>query len=479
MNKSRKSREDKSDKSPKSGFKGVSKGKSTQPKSIERETSFGGKLRQKEEKPTRGRSKPTESAGYDRPSSRRNSEAESFHSRKPRNSREESFGSEEKRSFRKSSDKREDKSFERKPRESRTDGKSFEKKSFAKKEDSSFGRKTRDTRFTEKDSGRKTYANRDVSGSDDKKPRENKFTDRKSSSKREDRGFKEIKPREVRAEEIKNDRKSFDRKYPTGKPYTKSYSKRKEYSEGASNEKKHTNSGDIRLNKFIANAGICSRRKADDLIKAGTVSVNDEVINELGYLVKPGDKIRYNGELLKREKNVYILLNKPKNIITTTNDPQERKTIMGLIGNATSERVYPVGRLDRNTTGLILLTNDGNLAEKLSHPRNRIQKIYDISLDKPLKKEDFDKIRKGLVLEDGPIQVEEIAYVEGGTKRDIGIVIQSGKNRIVRRIFEHLEYEVQKLDRVMFGPLTKKDLPRGKWRYLSEQEVIQLKHFVK
>ena len=236
----------------------------------------------------------------------------------------------------------------------------------------------------------------------------------------------------------------------------------------------------IRLNRYIANAGICSRRKADELIEAGVISVNGEVVSELGFKVNPGkDVIRYNNEVLKREKMVYVLLNKPKDYITTTEDPQERRTVMHLVEKASRERIYPVGRLDRNTTGLLLMTNDGDLAEKLSHPRNNVTKIYQVELNKSLSQGDFNKIEYGLELEDGLIKPDSLSYVQGGSKREIGIQIHSGKNRIVRRIFEHLGYEVVKLDRVVYANLTKKDLPRGRWRYLEEKEIIQLKHFIK
>jgi 23S rRNA pseudouridine2605 synthase len=234
------------------------------------------------------------------------------------------------------------------------------------------------------------------------------------------------------------------------------------------------------LNRYIANAGICSRRKADELIEAGVISVNGEVISELGFKVNPEkDLVRYNGETLKREKMIYVLLNKPKDYITTTDDPQERRTVMQLVEKASRERIYPVGRLDRNTTGLLLMTNDGDLAEKLSHPRNNITKIYQVELNKNLSQGDFNKIEYGLELEDGIIKPDALSYVQGASKKEIGIQIHTGKNRIVRRIFEHLGYEVVKLDRVVYGSLTKKDLPRGRWRYLEEKEIIQLKHLIK
>ncbi|MCD0487939.1 pseudouridine synthase [Pedobacter sp. MC2016-14] len=238
--------------------------------------------------------------------------------------------------------------------------------------------------------------------------------------------------------------------------------------------------GLIRLNRYISNAGICSRRKADELIAAGVVSVNGEVVSELGHKVDPAkDDIRYNGELLKREKKVYVLLNKPKDYITTTDDPQERRTVMALVEKASRERIYPVGRLDRNTTGLLLLTNDGDLADKLSHPRNSVTKMYHVELSRSLSQGDLNKIEFGLELEDGIIKPDSVSYVAGASKKEIGIQIHSGKNRIVRRIFEHLGYDVVKLDRVVYGNLTKKDLPRGRWRYLEEHELIQIKHLIK
>jgi 23S rRNA pseudouridine2605 synthase len=238
--------------------------------------------------------------------------------------------------------------------------------------------------------------------------------------------------------------------------------------------------GLIRLNRYIANSGICSRRKADELIEAGVVSVNGVPVSELGHKVDPAkDEVRYNGELLKREKKTYVLLNKPKDYITTTDDPQERRTVMQLVEKASRERIYPVGRLDRNTTGLLLMTNDGDLADKLSHPKNGITKIYHVELNKSLSQGDLNKIQFGLELEDGIIKPDTVSYVSGGSKREVGIQIHSGKNRIVRRIFEHLGYEVVKLDRVVYGNLTKKDLPRGRWRYLEEHELIQIKHLIK
>jgi len=231
----------------------------------------------------------------------------------------------------------------------------------------------------------------------------------------------------------------------------------------------------IRLNRYIANAGVCSRRDADKLIEAGEISVNGEVVTEMGRKVGREDEVKHGKKLLRREKLVYILLNKPKDFLTTIDDPQGRKTVMTLIKNAGDERVYPVGRLDRNTTGLLLFTNDGDLAKKLSHPSHKVRKLYQAELDKPLTENHFHDIQEGLKLEDGIANVNDLAVV-GGDKKVIGIDIHIGKNRIVRRIFEHLGYDVVKLDRVIYAGLTKKDLGRGKWRMLSEKELIKLKH---
>jgi len=232
--------------------------------------------------------------------------------------------------------------------------------------------------------------------------------------------------------------------------------------------------GLIRLNKYISNAGICSRREADTYIAAGNVTVNGQTITEMGYQVRPKDEVRFDGRLLQAEKKEYILLNKPKNFITTTRDEQGRRTVMELISGATRARLVPVGRLDRNTTGLLLFTNDGELAKKLTHPRHGVRKIYHVELNRNLKAEDLRKIREGMELEDGPIKADEVSHIDGASKREVGIEIHSGRNRIVRRIFEHLGYEVVKLDRVVFAGLTKKDLPRGHWRPLTPQEVINL-----
>ena len=369
--------------------------------------------------------------------------------------------------------------------------------------------------------GKRTFEDRDSrdSGSRDREPRENKFSGagRPGASRPETgAGYKGKRPFENKegrdAGEGKTrsyikkdqfapkgdqparkfeDRKSGASRSTDSRPFRKRDSEAGEYRPSFSSERapvmrvrkdapKKVDDGLIRLNRYIANSGICSRRKADELIAAGVVSVNGVAISELGHKIDPAkDEVRYNGELLKREKKTYVLLNKPKDYITTTDDPQERKTVMQLVEKASRERIYPVGRLDRNTTGLILMTNDGDLADKLSHPRNGITKIYHVELDKSLSQGDLNKIQFGLELEDGLIKPDTVSYVTGGSKREVGIQIHSGKNRIVRRIFEHLGYEVVKLDRVVYGNLTKKDLPRGRWRYLEEHELIQIKHLIK
>lgn len=233
--------------------------------------------------------------------------------------------------------------------------------------------------------------------------------------------------------------------------------------------------GEVRLNKYIAAAGICSRREADELISAGLIMVNGKTVSEMGIKVVPGDEVKYNGERIRTERKVYLVLNKPKDYVTTTDDPKERKTVMLLIREACKERVYPVGRLDRNTTGVLLFTNDGELAKKMTHPSSNKKKIYHVFLDKNITSSDLKTLAGGVTLEDGIVQPDAISYASSENKKEVGLEIHSGKNRIVRRMFESLGYRVDKLDRVYFGGLTKKNLPRGKWRLLSEKEITMLK----
>ena len=231
----------------------------------------------------------------------------------------------------------------------------------------------------------------------------------------------------------------------------------------------------LRLNKFLANAGVCSRREADEFIQAGLVTVNGEVVTELGTKILRTDEVKFHDAPVSLEKKVYVLLNKPKDYVTTSDDPQQRKTVMDLVKDVCPERIYPVGRLDRNTTGVLLLTNDGDLASKLTHPKFLKKKVYHVHLDKNLTAHDMDQIREGITLEDGEIKADAVEYADDRDKAQVGIEIHSGKNRIVRRIFESLGYRVTKLDRVQFAGLTKKNLRRGDWRFLTEKEVDMLR----
>ena len=331
----------------------------------------------------------------------------------------------------------------------------FERKSYSKPE----GRPNRANRFkdggdTPKKSWRKSFGDDSGSTKPDFKNKRNegeKFGGKKTYS-----GDKTSYPK-------------FD------KEHFKKKTNRQHDSESATSSEEAAAAGKIRLNKFIANAGVCSRREADELIQMGLISVNGVTITELGHKVNADDEVRHEGKLLRREKNVYILMNKPKGFLTTTSDPEERNTVMHLIGNFVKERVYPVGRLDRNTTGLLLLTNDGDLAEKLMHPSYNVKKIYKVELDRPLTKGDAQRIVDGVRLEEGVAMVDDLAIVSEDRKT-VGLEIHIGWNRVVRRIFEALEYEVIKLDRSVYAGLTKKDLGRGEWRFLKKEELVILKH---
>ena len=231
----------------------------------------------------------------------------------------------------------------------------------------------------------------------------------------------------------------------------------------------------IRLNRYIASSGICSRRDADELISRGVVEINGVKITEMGTQVNPGDTVKVNGKTIRNERKVYIVLNKPKDTLTTTDDPEGRRTVIDLVQNATSERIFPVGRLDRNTTGVLLLTNDGDLASKLTHPKYRVKKIYEVRTAQNVTEEMLETMVRGIELEDGLMQVDAISFLDPASKKDLSVEIHSGKNRIVRRLFEHLGIEIVKLDRVYFAGLTKKTLARGKWRFLNPKEVGWLK----
>ncbi len=375
---------------------------------------------------------------------------------------------------------------ERKPYQ-RRDSEGGERKPFERRDSDGSERKP----YQRKDSDgseRKPYQRRD-SDSDERKPfqrRESEGGERKPYQKRDSEGG-ERKPYQRRDSEG-NDRpwdsekKSSYRGKPRFSDDRKDDGDRKPFrrdsgiAKKAPSRKQSSDDGTVRLNKYIANAGVCSRREADTMIEAGAVTVNGKVVTELGTKVSPDDKVQIGNDTLNPQKKVYLLLNKPKGYITTVDDPQERNTVMMLVKDACKERVYPVGRLDRNTSGLLLLTNDGEMAKKLTHPSHKVRKIYQVEVNKTFSKSDMVRLTEGIELEDGIMAVDEIAYTGSGEdKKVLGVVIHSGKNRVVRRLFEALEYEVVKLDRVAFANLTKKDLPRGRYRFLLESEINMLK----
>ena len=295
----------------------------------------------------------------------------------------------------------------------------------------------------------------------------------KPFGKRTEGGFKNkpqgrgaAKPYGKRNDEGRNDRPRS----------TESRSERPRSTERRSYPKFNPNkqTGEVRLNRFVAQSGICSRREADELIAAGLVSINGEIVTELGSKVKPGDEVRFNGERIQGEKHVYLLLNKPKGYVTTLEDDHAAKTVMELIEGACSERVYPVGRLDKNSLGLLLFTNDGDITRTLTHPSLKKKKVYEVTLDQPLTRADFETLAEGVTLEDGEAYFDEISWLKDD-KKSVGVEIHSGRNRIVRRMFEHLGYQVTKLDRVYYAGLTKKNLKRGAWRFLTVDEVNRLK----
>ena len=348
--------------------------------------------------------------------------------------------------------------------------------------------KPRERRFHDDDRPRRRFDDDDRPRRrfDDDKPREHRFHDDDRPRRRFDddrprrrfddddsprRRFDDERPRGGRRFDDERPRRRFDDEEEAPRRGRKGYVREKDplYDRPRA-------TGEIRLNKYLADCGICSRREADDLIKAGCVEVNGEVITTMGYKVKTNDKVVYGGQTLSREKLRYLLLNKPKGYITTSDDPYERDTVMELVKDACSERIFPVGRLDKQTTGLLLFTNDGDLAKRLTHPSSEVPKLYHVILDKPLTKNDMLRISEGIELDDGPIAADSIAYdQDDDSKKSVGIELHSGRNRIVRRIFEHLGYEVTKLDRVMFAGLDKYRLPRGEWRFLTDLEVMNLK----
>jgi len=359
-------------------------------------------------------------------------------------------------------------------------GRDDEKKTFREKED-----RKRPSR--ERDDDRKSFRERD----DRKRPFRERDDDRKSFRERDDRKRpsreREDNPKTFRRKEREDKTERQDpkpRKERRSKSFDSEILRTVVQRRHATGRRVRTpkvlslawgeERGAIRLNKYIANSGICSRREADDLITAGVILVNGKVETELGTKVMPTDEVRYEDKILQREKPVYILLNKPKNFITTTDDEKSRDNVMMLIEGACPQRVYPVGRLDRDTTGLLLFTNDGEMTKKLTHPRYGVKKIYQVGLDKNMSLADFETLANGIELEDGMMKPDDLAFVDG-EKNVIGITLHSGKNRIVRRLFARLGYEVEKLDRVYYAGLTKKDLPRGEWRFLRQDEINILK----
>ncbi|MGL4596877.1 MAG: pseudouridine synthase, partial [Bacteroidia bacterium] len=366
---------------------------------------------------------------------------------------------------------------DKKPYEKREGGygerKSYgEKKSYGDKKEGSYGER--------KSYGEKKSYNDDSTGfvkkekifEDDFAPTKKTFAERKSETDKRKAGRLE-----TRKSAIEKRVKGEDEEWETFENTSASDFVEKKTRKRSIRKKADAQpTGTVRLNRFISNTGLCSRREADDLITAGVIKINGKIVSELGTKVMPGDVVHYGDQLLRSERKAYILLNKPKDFITTTDDEEGRRTVLDLVDGAVEERLYPVGRLDRNTTGLLLLTNDGEIAERLMHPRYGIRKIYQVSLDRPLHKDDFEKIANGVELEDGPIKPDEISYVgDGDDRREVGVIIHSGRNRIVRRIFESMGYEVERLDRVSYAGLTKKDLPRGRWRHLTTYEVNMLK----
>lgn len=429
------------------------------PKFSNRSTDAENKGSRRENTSSRGRS----NSGSDKRESRGK---KSFGSKSNSRSRKSQFGSDknEGRSERKfSSDKKRGSSRRRNDRfdSRRTEEKSERKFSSDKRESRSRNNKF-DSKRKEERSERKFSSNKRESRSrDDKFDSKRKVSGRRfSSENRENKG-----PREFGSK--RNDRggrKNFsgDRRFNN---YRK---KRKPVVE-------KEDDGLIRLNKYVANAGICSRREADELIKTGIVEVNGTVITEMGYKVKEGDEVRFDGKRISAEKKSYVLLNKPKGFITTTKDERDRKTVMDLVANATKTRLFPVGRLDRQTTGVLLFTNDGHLAKKLTHPSHNIRKIYHVVLDKDLHGDDMEKIRNGISMAEGIAKVDKISFIEGKSHREIGVEIHIGWNRVVRRLFEKLGYKVEHLDRVQFAGLTKKNVKRGHWRTITQKEVNFLK----
>ena len=386
-----------------------------------------------------------------------------------------------------SGDKTQGPSFNRESGRGKSEGRS------ARPEGPSF--KSRGPGFNKEDRGTRSEGPRSRSDREERRERPDTRGGRAWEKKSRGPGFK---PREGdngylgrRAEPVRGDRNDRDDRVERGterpagqgrprnngwerRPSTSSFKGKRPSSSRSSAPREGNDDGYVRLNRYLAHSGVASRRDADDLIKAGVVTVNGKVVTELGTKVGPGDTVHYGGQKLSAEKKRYVLLNKPKDFITTTDDPRDRRTVMALIDHIGTERLYPVGRLDRHTTGVLLMTNDGDLAKKLTHPSHGAEKVYHATLDKNVTKAHLDQLVEGVELEDGMAMADEASYVDGVGKREVGLKLHMGRNRVVRRMFEALGYDVVKLDRVMFAGLTKKDIPRGKCRELTDREVLFL-----
>lgn len=325
----------------------------------------------------------------------------------------------------------------------------------------------------------KKYSRRDDDGKKEYTGKKEFRGKKDSDDRKEYKGKKEYEgKKEFRGKKEFDDKKDFKGKkeYDGNKTYKSAPKFKDERFKKKKGDPLPSFSNEVRLNKYIANAGICSRREADVLIQTGVVEVNGKVITELGFKVKPTDEVKYDGAVIRGEIKRYVLLNKPKDFITTMSDPQGRRTAYSLVKNACKERIYPVGRLDRNTTGLLLFTNDGDMAKRLTHPRYEVSKLYYVELNKPISKEYTEQLLSGVELDDGSyVKADKAEIVKDSGNREVGIELHSGKNRVVRRMFESIGFEVIRLDRVMFAGLTKRDLPRGHWRHLSDKEVSFLK----
>ena len=354
-------------------------------------------------------------------------------------------------------------------RDERNNDRGFGRGERAERPTRNFNRPERPERSFNRDERGERNFNREERGNDRGFGRGERAERPTRSFNREERGERTEHP----TRSFNRDERSNDRGFKAGAKRTAA-PKRDEKPRSYPKFNPNQSAGEIRLNRFISQSGVCSRREADDFILAGVVTVNGQVVTELGTKILPTDEVRFHDEKLQGEKNVYLVLNKPKGYVTSLDDPHAEKTVMDLVKNACTERVYPVGRLDKNSLGLLLITNDGDITRQLTHPSYRKKKIYQVTLDKPLTRADMDSLTEGITLEDGDIFADEVAYASED-KRTVGVEIHSGRNRIVRRMFEHLGYTVQKLDRVYYAGLTKKNLKRGEWRFLTRDEVMRLK----